>query len=80
MFRCDGRRGGVRAETEGAGSGYGTEPVCRSLRRQSGGVGTCTIQPGAMLAGLFASSVTGGMKVCVSVGGNLLNPSFGLSV
>ena len=33
----EGRRGGVRAETEGEALSEATEPVCRSLRRQSGG-------------------------------------------
>ena len=43
VFRCEGRRGGVRAVTEGAGSDDGTEPVCRSLRRQAGGVESGTM-------------------------------------
>ena len=54
-------------------------PVCISLRRQSGGFASGMMQPGAVLEGLFASSVMGCMKVYVSVGGKLLNPSVGLS-
>ena len=36
----EGRSGGVRAETEGTGLNEATKPVCRSLRRQSGGFGS----------------------------------------
>ena len=31
------------------------------------GMGSGMMQPGAMLAGLFASSVTGGLEKCLSI-------------